>query len=248
MAMKVARSMWWRPANWEQSRLRPISSTVDSETPLAATPKGARQRSPGMATCPRVPGGSVLPSSVAFAASLTTLGLSTASTSSNSRCTRVTPEYTVDVAVDGDLVTTWTSSETTSGFESVDMSGATGQVVTVIGAGLSESEWLSIVETEIMVYNGVAPPPSPTTPATPSPTLPPSTDLNACFDRTSDDYRCLPSEEDPTLCESDWCTQPSHCKYDADIPACLETFGKADIQFVYMPFHDHLTTLPVGVF
>ncbi|CBJ29586.1 Likely pseudogene [Ectocarpus siliculosus] len=105
---------------------------------------------------------------------------------------------TVDVAVDGDLVTTWTSSGTTSGFESVDMSGATGQVVTITGAELSDSEWLSIVETVIMVYNGVAPPPSPTTPATPSPTLPPTTVLNPCLDSTSDSYVCSPTDDLPT--------------------------------------------------
>ncbi|CAM9652934.1 unnamed protein product [Ectocarpus sp. 4 AP-2014] len=248
MAMTVARSMWWRPAKWEQSPLRPISTTIDSETQLAATPTGARQHSPGMATCPRIPGGRVLPSSAASAASLTTLGPSTASTSFNLASTYQgdTRVRTVDVAVYGDLVTTWTSSGTTSGFESIDTSGATGQVVTVTGTGLCDSEWPSIVETEIMVYNGVAPPPSPTTSATPSPTLPPTTaDLNACFDSTSDDYRCLQSEDNPN-------TILNNCNFvdadGADIPACLETFRKADIQFVYMPFHDDLTTLPVGVF
>ncbi|CAM9743994.1 unnamed protein product [Ectocarpus sp. 13 AM-2016] len=151
---------------------------------------------------------------------------------------------TVDVAVDGDLVTTWTSSGTTS--ESVDMSGATGQAVTNIGAELSDSEWLSIVETEIMVYNGVAPPPSLTTPATPSPTLPPSTEKNICGTQFADWSTC------PIVPIALMATDLNNCNFvdadDADIPACLETFGKANVQFVYIPFHDDLTTLPVGVF
>ena len=47
--------------------------------------------------------------------------------------------------VDGVLVTTWTSSGTTAGFESIDLSGTSGSVVEIVGV-LGDSEWLSIVE------------------------------------------------------------------------------------------------------
>lgn len=52
---------------------------------------------------------------------------------------------TMDVSVDGILVTTWTSSGTTSDFENIDLSGYAGQDVTITGV-LADSEWLSIVE------------------------------------------------------------------------------------------------------
>ncbi|CAN0121365.1 unnamed protein product, partial [Ectocarpus sp. 13 AM-2016] len=52
---------------------------------------------------------------------------------------------TVDVTVDGSLATTWTSSGTTDGFESIDLSGFFGQDITVTGV-LDNSEWLSIKE------------------------------------------------------------------------------------------------------
>eukprot|EP00752_Nemacystus_decipiens_P007213 g6456.t1 len=79
---------------------------------------------------------------------------------------------TVDVSVDGVVVTTWTSSGTTADFESVDLSGQSGQAITVTGV-LADMEWLSIVETEIMVLSdGVAPPPTPTT-TTPAPVVAP---------------------------------------------------------------------------
>lgn len=51
---------------------------------------------------------------------------------------------TIDIYVDGDKVTTWTSSGTTTGFESVEL-GAQGQVVELRGV-LADSEWLSILE------------------------------------------------------------------------------------------------------
>lgn len=53
---------------------------------------------------------------------------------------------TVDVSVDGALVTTWTSSGTTTEFEGIDLSGAYGQVLTITGNHLADSYWLSIVE------------------------------------------------------------------------------------------------------
>ncbi|CAM9160433.1 unnamed protein product [Ectocarpus sp. 4 AP-2014] len=79
---------------------------------------------------------------------------------------------TIDVSVDGSLATTWTSSGTTDGFESIDLSGYSGQDITVTGV-LDNSEWLSIKETEIMVLSdGVVSPPSPSTP-TPAPVFAP---------------------------------------------------------------------------
>eukprot|EP00903_Cladosiphon_okamuranus_P020463 g18782.t1 len=77
---------------------------------------------------------------------------------------------TVEVYVDGTIVTTWTSSGTTAGFESVDLSGTSGSTIEIVGV-LADKEWLSIIETEIMVLlDATPPPPSPTTPIpTPAP-------------------------------------------------------------------------------
>lgn len=47
--------------------------------------------------------------------------------------------------VDDALTTTWTSSGTTSDFEGIDLSGYSGQHVTITGV-LADMEWLSIVE------------------------------------------------------------------------------------------------------
>lgn len=52
---------------------------------------------------------------------------------------------TVAVSVDGVAVTTWTSSGNTADFESVDLSGQSGQDITVTGV-LDDLGWLSIVE------------------------------------------------------------------------------------------------------
>ena len=52
---------------------------------------------------------------------------------------------TVDVHVEGVLVITWTSSGTTLNFESIDLSGYSGQYITITGV-LGDFEWLSIVE------------------------------------------------------------------------------------------------------
>ncbi|CAM9294633.1 unnamed protein product, partial [Ectocarpus fasciculatus] len=159
---------------------------------------------------------------------------------------------TVDVSVDGALVTTWTSSGTTTDWESFDLSGAYGQVVTISGYNQADSEWLSIIETEIMVIDdGSAPAPSPTTPApvfmptTPSP-VSPTSGINACFDSTSDDYRCQPSVDQPNYIDLNNCNFVDSDA--ADLPACFESFGKTDIETLHLTFHDDLTTLPAGVF
>lgn len=52
---------------------------------------------------------------------------------------------TVDISVDGIFAVTWTSSGTTSDFETIDMSGYAGQDITITGV-LDDSEWISIVE------------------------------------------------------------------------------------------------------
>ncbi|CAM9933566.1 unnamed protein product [Pylaiella littoralis] len=79
-------------------------------------------------------------------------------------------QRSVEVYVDGVLVTTWTSSGTTLDFESIDLSGSSGQEVTVTGV-LGNSEWLSIIETEIMVMSGdgVSSSLTPATSGTPAP-------------------------------------------------------------------------------
>lgn len=50
--------------------------------------------------------------------------------------------------MDDVLFTTWTSSGTTDGFESVDLSGVSGEVIAVTGV-LTNWEWLSIVEVSL---------------------------------------------------------------------------------------------------
>lgn len=56
--------------------------------------------------------------------------------------------------VEGVLATTWTSSGTTFDFESIDLSGYSGQYITLTGV-LADVEWLSIVEVSsfTMSYN-----------------------------------------------------------------------------------------------
>eukprot|EP00903_Cladosiphon_okamuranus_P021656 g19910.t1 len=167
---------------------------------------------------------------------------------------------TVDISVDGSLIATWTSSGTTSDFEGINLSGAYGQVVTITGRNLAGSDWLSIIEVEIMVYDGVPPPPSPTTPSpvfsptTPSPALAVTsspishlpTGLNACFDSTSEEYRCSPPADQPNYLDLNNC---NFVDADAaDLPGCFESFGKANIEMLHLTFHDDLTTLPAGVF
>lgn len=52
---------------------------------------------------------------------------------------------TVEVYVNGVVVTTWTSLGTTNGFESIDLSGTSGTTIEIVGV-LGDSEWLSIIE------------------------------------------------------------------------------------------------------
>eukprot|EP00752_Nemacystus_decipiens_P013409 g11873.t1 len=82
-----------------------------------------------------------------------------------------TRQRTMEVYVDGVLVTTWTSSGTTDSFENISMSGSTGQVVEVTGV-LGAFEWLSIIEAEIMVVTDGSTPPPALTPPTPVPATP----------------------------------------------------------------------------
>lgn len=53
----------------------------------------------------------------------------------------------MDIYVDGILSTSWTSSGTTSAFETVNL-GVAGQIIELRGV-LTESEWLSIMEVGI---------------------------------------------------------------------------------------------------
>lgn len=59
----------------------------------------------------------------------------------------------MQVHVDGDLVTTWTSSGTTDGFESIGLTGAAGTTIDIVGV-LAESEWLSIIEVSLFRRGG----------------------------------------------------------------------------------------------
>lgn len=54
-------------------------------------------------------------------------------------------QRTLEVRVDGVLVTTWTSSGTTIAAESILFTGQLGQVVELTGV-LGDSEWVSIIE------------------------------------------------------------------------------------------------------
>lgn len=54
-------------------------------------------------------------------------------------------QTTVEVRVDGALVTTWTSSGETDNPESIMFTGTSGSVIDVTGV-LADTEWLSIVE------------------------------------------------------------------------------------------------------
>ena len=55
---------------------------------------------------------------------------------------------TIEVYVDGALITTWTSSGTTEDFESINLSWASGQVIELTGV-LADTEWLSIIEVSV---------------------------------------------------------------------------------------------------
>lgn len=51
---------------------------------------------------------------------------------------------TIDVLVDGQKVVTWTSSGTTTDFETVEL-GVAGRTIELLGV-VADSEWLSIME------------------------------------------------------------------------------------------------------
>lgn len=53
---------------------------------------------------------------------------------------------TIDVIIDGVVTTTWTSSGTTDGFQRIDISGQSGQVVEIRGDLPQQDSWLSITE------------------------------------------------------------------------------------------------------
>ncbi|CAM9670164.1 unnamed protein product [Ascophyllum nodosum] len=72
---------------------------------------------------------------------------------------------TMDIYVDSVLVTTWTNSGTTVDFETVTL-GVTGSTIEVRGV-LEDSEWLSIMEVEVLVVPATsAATPAPTTAST----------------------------------------------------------------------------------
>lgn len=54
-------------------------------------------------------------------------------------------QRTIEVSVDGVFVTSWTSSGETLDFESINLSGTSGQEVTIT-AVLGDSDWVSITE------------------------------------------------------------------------------------------------------
>lgn len=59
-------------------------------------------------------------------------------------------QTTVEVYVDSTLLTNWTSSGTTDDLETIDLSGSSGQEITIMGI-LADSEWLNITEVQICV-------------------------------------------------------------------------------------------------
>lgn len=58
-------------------------------------------------------------------------------------------QRTLEVYVEGRLVTTWTSSGHTSDFETIDLPGRPAQTVELRGV-LSRSQWLSILEVRFL--------------------------------------------------------------------------------------------------
>ncbi|CAM9343615.1 unnamed protein product, partial [Sphacelaria rigidula] len=60
---------------------------------------------------------------------------------------------TLEIYIDGELATTWTSSGTTTDFETIDCSG-TGSTIEVVGI-LGIREWIAIAELEILVDDSV---------------------------------------------------------------------------------------------
>ncbi|CAN0341712.1 unnamed protein product [Ectocarpus sp. 12 AP-2014] len=174
---------------------------------------------------------------------------------------------TMEVSVDGVSVTTWTSSGMTSSFESIDISGYSGEVVSITGVQ-GDREWLSIIETEIMVLsdgddvvqtpgptNGheAIPTPSPTTTTTPTPVLPPTT-VNPCLDPLHADYACQGGEDDGLYPPPDSVVLSDCGLTDADwedIKACLVVAGEetdTTITTLIMSGNPDITTVPEGLF
>ncbi|CAM9463486.1 unnamed protein product [Ectocarpus sp. 13 AM-2016] len=131
-----------------------------------------------------------------------------------------------------------------------------------------DREWLSIIETEIMVLSDgndvvqtpgpthgheAIPTPSPTTTTTPTPVLPPTT-VNPCLDPLHADYACQGGEDDGLypppdsvvlsdcgLTDGDW----------EDIKACLVVAGEetdTTITTLIMSGNPDITTVPEGLF
>lgn len=63
-------------------------------------------------------------------------------------------QRTLEVFVEGRLVTTWTSSGLTSDFETIDLPGRPAQTVELRGV-LSRSQWLSIIEVSSLHHDAL---------------------------------------------------------------------------------------------
>ncbi|CAN0239919.1 unnamed protein product [Ectocarpus sp. 12 AP-2014] len=180
---------------------------------------------------------------------------------------------TMEVSVDGVPVTTWTSTGMTSSFESIDISGYSGEVVSITG-DQGDREWLSIIETEIMVLSDgddvvqtpgpthgheAIPTPSPTTTTTttttttPTPVLPPTT-VNPCLDPLHADYACQGGEDDGLYPPPDSVVLSDCGLTDGDwedIKACLVVAGEetdTTITTLIMSGNPDITTVPEGLF
>ncbi|CAM9895111.1 unnamed protein product [Ectocarpus fasciculatus] len=165
----------------------------------------------------------------------------------------------MDVSVDGVSVKTWASSGTTSSFESIDISGYSGQVVSITGVQ-GDREWLSILETEIMVLSDgidVIPTPSPTDGddviPTPSPTTT-TTTANSCLDPLHADYACQGGEDDGLYPQPDSVVLRDCGLTDADwddIKACLVVAGEetdTTITTLIVSGNPDLATVPEDLF
>lgn len=60
-----------------------------------------------------------------------------------------TRKRTIEVRIDGDKVTTWTSSGKTTNFEAIKLPGLEGRRIELRGV-LKRSEWLSITEVRVL--------------------------------------------------------------------------------------------------
>lgn len=57
----------------------------------------------------------------------------------------------MEILIDDETVTTWTSSGVTYNFERIDLSGESGQVLKIRGELSSPDMWLSIIEVSVTV-------------------------------------------------------------------------------------------------